>query len=51
MIDERSRMLILLQLLHSFEVDDINGDISNININVLNDYLQKIKEDTIKKAY
>ena len=51
LIDEKTRMLIMLQLLHAFEVEDIQGDTSNINIEVLENYLQKIKEETINKAY
>lgn len=44
LIDDKTRALIMQQLLHALELGDIQGDISNINTEVIQEYLDKIKE-------
>ena len=44
LIDDKTRVLIMQQLLHALELEDIQGDTSNINTEVIQEYLDKIKE-------
>lgn len=44
LVDDKTRALIMSQLLHAFEICDLKGDTSNINKEVIQEYLDKIKK-------